>query len=165
MLIEVLRAAGSDRPVLENLLELYSHDFSEIVDLRLNSEGRFGYEYLPLYWTEEGRFPFLIKAGGELAGFALVRRGSMLSNDPEVWDMAEFFVVRGHRRRGVGKTAAQRVWDIFPGRWEVRVTEGNWAARSFWARVIASYSGAPVEPATDASGQWTIFSFDTPAKQ
>src|ERR1044072_3049496 len=100
--VEVIPAPLDQRPVLANLLELYAHDFSEFVDLNLGPDGRFGYEHLRLYWEEPGRHPFLIKAGGHLAGFVLVRRGSEISRDAGVWDVAEFFVVRGFRGLGVG---------------------------------------------------------------
>src|SRR3954466_8074223 len=96
-----------DSAALSNLLELYSHDLSDVFALELGAEARFGYEKLPLYWSEpEIRFPFLIRAGTRLAGFALVTRGSPASDDPNDFDIAEFFVLRRHRRSGVGRRAA-----------------------------------------------------------
>ena len=75
-LVEVLPASAEQEPILANLLELYSHDFSEYMELELcGPDGRFGYEHLPLYWKEDGRHPFLIKVSGSLAGFALVSTG------------------------------------------------------------------------------------------
>src|SRR5215212_478663 len=116
--VEVVPALPEQEPILANLLELYAHDFSEFVDLKLGADGRFGYERLPLYWTEPERHPFLFTSDGHLAGFAFVRRGSEISGDADVWDMAEFFIVRGLRRLGLGMKAAQEVWRKFPGRWE-----------------------------------------------
>src|SRR5580698_1374231 len=92
-----------DAAVLSNLLELYSHDLSDVFALEPGVDGRFGYEKLPLYWSEpESRLPFLIRAGTRLAGFALVTRGSPASGDRNDCDIAEFFVLRRHRRHGVG---------------------------------------------------------------
>lgn len=150
-------------PVLANMLELYAHDFSEFVDLKLGADGRFGYERLPLYWMESGRHPFFIKAGGCLAGFVFVCRGSEVSGDADVWDVAEFFVVRGLRGRGVGTEAAHEVWRKFPGRWEVRVIERNRKAKEFWARAIKDFIGEAVEPTPfDEGGEgWHVFSFES----
>jgi predicted acetyltransferase len=114
--VEVIPAPPEQEPVLANMIELYAHDFSEFVDLKLGADGRFGYERLPLYWKEPGRHPFLIKAGGRLAGFVFVRRGSEISDDADVWDVAEFFILRGFRRLGVGTRAAHEVWRKFLGR-------------------------------------------------
>src|SRR5271156_2499431 len=119
--IEVLAAQLEQEAVLANLLELYAHDFSELRDLDLGEDGRFGYGALPLYWTGPGRFPFLVRVGGRLAGLVLVRRGSVISGEEAVWDMAEFFVVRGYRRHRIGMQVGHEVWRRFPGRWEVRV--------------------------------------------
>ncbi len=50
--------------------------------------------------------------------------------------MAEFFVLRGWRGRGVGTKAAHDVWKRFPGVWEVRVMQANISAQHFWAGAI-----------------------------
>lgn len=148
---------------MANLVELYSHDFSEFMELELGPDGRFGYEYLSLYWKEAGRHPFLIKAGGHLAGFALVREGSQISGVVDVRDMAEFFIVRGRRRLGIGMKAAQAVWRRFPGKWEIRVKERNRGAREFWAGTITSFIGKPIYPlAFEKKGElWQVFSFES----
>src|SRR5215813_10228182 len=129
-------AMPPDAAVLSNLLELYSHDLSAVFNLELGANGRFGYEKLALYWSEpERRFPFLIRAGTRLAGFALVTRGSPASDDPNDFDIAEFFVVRRHRRSGVGRRAAFLLWNRFAAHWIVRVSEGNQKGLRFWGNV------------------------------
>lgn len=163
--VEVIAATVEQQPVLANLLELYAHDFTEFLDLQLQPEGRFGYPDLPLYWQEEGRFPFLVKVEGRLAGFALVRRGSRVRAAPEVWDMAEFFVVRRYRKRGIGAAVAHEIWRRIPGAWEVRVLESNAPARRFWAAAIGSFVGASVAaaPAEAQAKRWHVFSFASTA--
>jgi predicted acetyltransferase len=163
--VEVLPAAAEEEPVLANLLELYAHDFSEIIDLRLRPDGRFGCPELSRYWQEEGRFPFLVRVGGFLAGFALVAKGSRVSGDPRVWDMAEFFVVRGYRKRGIGAAAAREIWRRFPGAWEVRVMEDNHPARAFWSAAAGAFTHSRAEGViTELQGKrWEVFSFVSPA--
>jgi predicted acetyltransferase len=90
--------------MLENLLELYMHDLSEIFPIEVGADGRFCYDRLPMYWSEpEKRFPFLILSGAQIAGFALATRGSPATDDPEDLDVAELFILRGHRRTGIGR--------------------------------------------------------------
>ncbi|MEO8605357.1 MAG: GNAT family N-acetyltransferase [bacterium] len=141
MRIELCQATVADRQRLENLLELYAHDFSEIVGGAPDATGRFGYPGLDAYWREPGRVPYLLRADGKLAGFALIARGSQVSGDAAVFDVAEFFVVRGLRRRGVGLAAAHAVFASAAGEWEVRVMRRNAAAQPFWERAVASFSG------------------------
>ena len=84
------------------------------------------------------------------------------SSDEAVWDMAEFFILRGYRRRGVGTAAAHAVWKHFPGRWQVRVMESNTPAQRFWARAISTFLGEAVNPVRveTGSGFWQVFSFE-----
>src|SRR6185436_7063783 len=88
----------------------------------------------------EKRFPFLICAGSRTVGFAFVTRGSPATDDPDVLDIAEFFILRRHRRSGCGRRAAALLWDRMPSRWIVRVSEGNRGALPFWESVISAYT-------------------------
>jgi predicted acetyltransferase len=161
MKIEVVPAASEQAPVLANLLQLYAHDFSEFHDVEIGADGRFVYKHLPLYWSEPGRHPFLVWVGDELAGFVLVKKGSETSGNGNVWDMAEFFVLRAYRRRRVGTRIAHEVWKRFPGVWEVRVMEANVAALSFWTRAISEFTGKNIEPVRFGKDgeSWMLFSF------
>ena len=131
----------SQAATLSNLLELYVHDFSELVAAELDEDGRFGYPIDERWWTDSSHHPFFFRRAGKLCGFALVRAGSRVTGDPRVMDVAEFFVVRGARRQGVGCGAARSLLRAFPGPWEVRVRENNVAARQFWLRALE-----PAEP-------------------
>jgi predicted acetyltransferase len=158
-------AASRDAALLANLLELYLHDLSEVFAIELGADGRFGYDKLPLYWSEpQRRFPFLVRHGARVAGFVLVTRGSPASDDPDVLDVAQFFVIRRHRRSGVGRQAAFLVWDRLPGRWIVRVSEGNAGALSFWTGVIAEYTSGTAKEFTRPGrpNAWRVFSFESP---
>ncbi|MCI0336653.1 MAG: GNAT family N-acetyltransferase [Acidobacteria bacterium] len=161
--IEVIAAVPEQEPILANLLELYSHDFSEFYDIELGADGRFGYKYLPLYWEEPDRHPFLVKIDGNLAGFVLVKRGSEVSGNEDIWDVSEFFIVRGYRRRGIGMKVAHEVWRRFPGRWEVRVMQSNHSAMEFWERAITMFIGEMIPSVrVEKDGEcWHLFSFES----
>jgi predicted acetyltransferase len=161
--IEIVPAAPEHAPILGNLLELYAHDFSEFHNLDIGEDGRFGYRPLPLYWSEPDRHPFLVRMDGKLAGLALVKRGSEVSGHDTVWDMAEFFVIRGFRRRGIGTQVAHEVWRRFPGVWEVRVMQANVSAQHFWARAISMFTGEVIHPVSieKAGERWSLFSFES----
>ncbi len=159
--IELVQAGPEQGPILSNLLELYAHDFSEFHELQIGADGRFGYRSLPLYWSEPGRYAFLVKVNGELSGLVFVRRGSEISGDPFFWDMAEFFVLRGWRRRRVGTQVAHEVWRRFPGTWEVRVMQSNLPAQHFWMRAIGAFTGKTIAPVVVEKGgeRWQLFAF------
>jgi len=154
--LEVIPASLEQQPVIENLLQLYAHDFSEFQTLDLGPDGRFEYRDLPLYWSDPHRHPFLVKLDGKLAGFVLVNR-------PDTWDMAEFFIIRGHRKRGIGAAVAHQVWKRFPGQWEVRVMDSNQPALRFWQRAISTLTGAQAQSTSIQKGDklWHVFKFES----
>jgi len=156
-------ASVQDAALLANLLELYVHDLSEVFELEIPEDGRFGYDKLSLYWSEaERRFAFVIRHDGRVAGFALVTRGSPASDDPHALDVAEFFVLRRHRRRRVGERAARLLWDRFPASsWVVRVSEGNRPALPFWRAVVRDYTaGTFAETSRPGSPHpWLVLGF------
>ena len=161
--IEVIPAASDQELIVANLLELYVHDFSEFLDIELGEDGRFGYADLPRYWREIDLHPFLVRIDGRWGGFALVRKGSEFSGNAGVWDMVEFFVVRRHRRMGIGTRIAGEIWRRFPGRWEIRAMQANDSARQFWKRAIEEFTGREVHSSrVEKNGAfWTLFSFES----
>lgn len=158
----LIRATANDEPVLRQLLELYAHDLSHVFKLELDESARYGYDKLKYYFSEpQTRHAFLVRCRGHLAGFALAMRGSPASEDPEVYDVAEFFIVRAHRRSGLGRQVAFRLFDALPGRWFVRVSAGNAGALQFWASVIEDYArGAePLSTPPTRLSPWQVYEF------
>ncbi len=72
-------------------------------------------------------------------GFAMVARETLASRAAD-FRMAEFFVARDHRRRGVGRSAVRLIFDRFAGRWEILEYSRNPAAVSFWRNVVSAYT-------------------------
>jgi predicted acetyltransferase len=148
MKVEMTLAAYEEKAVLRRLMELYLYDFTEFLPHELNEHGEFGYRYLDHYWAaddRETRLPFLIRADGKLAGFALVRR---VGAGP--WKMAEFFVLRMYRRHGVGSEAARSLFEAHAGAWEVHEVAANTPAQAFWRRIIASVTAGHFEEEVNA---------------
>ncbi len=160
--VSLTPATPDDATVVGNLLQLYAHDLSAVFGLELGPDGRFSYPALALYWTEPARrFAFLIRDDGRLAGFVLATRGSPADDDPTTLDVAEFFIARRWRRGGVGRAAAQLLWERMPGLWTVRVSEGNALGLAFWEDAIARYAGRGAtrraQPGTPHP--WRVFTF------
>lgn len=163
-----LSAAGpTDHALLSNLLELYIHDLSAAFPhVKLGADGRFGYPALASYWAEPTRrFAYVIEESGQTAGFVLATRGSPALADPDVYDVAEFFVLRRYRRSGVGRRAAPLLWRELPGRWVVRVSEANPAALEFWSRVVCEFAGDEVRRSKrpGSPSAWHVFELDSGA--
>jgi len=129
MHVQVIEALDDDRTVVRRLLQLYHYDFSEFDGSDGNPHGEYLHRYFDEYWNDSDRKAFLFRVDSALAGFALVFAG-------EPRDIAEFFVMRKYRSRGVGAQAAASLFDRFPGRWTVRQQLTNPAATAFWRKAI-----------------------------
>lgn len=125
--------------VIQNLIQLYTHDFSEFwggtARGDLNAQGLFEAYPLDEYWARANWAAKLIRCDRLLAGFCLVndRTHSGLEAGR---NMAEFFMVRKHRGQGVSAIAAKIIFSQQPGLWEVAVARKNTHAQEFWRNTI-----------------------------
>lgn len=148
--IEILKAEQKDRPVIENLIRYYIYDFSEFAGWDCPESGLFGgCDDSPQYWGEQPHDPqyawpegwrgwaFVIRVDGKLAGFACVRQ---TNQEPPTYDVADFFILRKFRSKGVGKYVAHWLFDKFRGDWEIGEMMCNTPAQGFWRKVISDYT-------------------------
>jgi predicted acetyltransferase len=158
--LDIRRVDRSQEAVVRNLMEHYCHDMAEWFLLDANEDGNYSYaaqkiwnDIVHVYLAYRGRIP---------VGFALIGSAEPFGGDSQAKDLDEFFVVRRHRRGGIGQALATHVWEQYPGKWLVRVYQGNRPAIPFWQRAIARYTdGRFLEEERSVSGRaWSYFSFE-----
>ena len=161
MKIERVKASIQQKPILANLLELYAYDFTEFCDFDMGDDGLYGYPWLPFYWTDPARFPYLIYVDQKIAGFVMLKQGCPFSDNATIWDIAEFFILKKYRHLGIGTLIAQDTWKAFKGPWQVRVLDTNKRALSFWQQAIQQYTGALPEKTKVCIDEedWVIYRF------
>jgi predicted acetyltransferase len=167
MQIDVVPVAAHEAGVLAQLYELYLYDFAERdgTGRQVADDGRFGESDVERFLNLPEHSAFLIRVDQKLAGFCMLKRGSSLAGDMDAMDVAEFFVLRNHRRQGVGRAAATLLWKQRPGRWLVRVGAHNQRALAFWTRTVADYTygqytqEALVQDDADGVEHWVVFRF------
>jgi predicted acetyltransferase len=131
--ITILPATDTHKPVVANLIQLYLYDMTESMPFPVGPDGRFEYDFLERFW----RFPYLLHAGEEIAGFALVIDDCPLTGRAPCWFMAEFFVLKAYRRQGVGQGALAAILQAHPGDWHIGVPGANLPAQAFWGSSLA----------------------------
>jgi predicted acetyltransferase len=99
-------------------------------------------ELLARWFRDDRSYPLLILDGGRPAGFALISRPLVAPAAPPAAEfrMAEFFVRRPFRRRGIGSAAASLIFSRFAGQWEVSEALANTEAVTFWRRTVMTYT-------------------------
>jgi len=141
--INLISATLEDYPVIQNMGRFYAYDMSEYMGKdegwEMPKDGLYECTDFKKYWEDKNAFPFLIRYGDELAGFAIVdKKGSDTSID---FNMAQFFVARKFKNKGFGRYAAHQCFKKFTGEWEVMVMPDNEGAYRFWRAIIKDYSG------------------------
>ncbi len=144
--VQLRELEAADRPVIEALWQLYRHDLSEVRGthgpegfrgMLPGVDGRFHQRTLePFLVSDTDRAAYLLESEGRPVGLAFA---SGLAGERRL--VAEFFVVRGLRRRGAGRAAAIALFRRHPGVWDVPFQEANTAAAHFWRRLAAELCG------------------------
>lgn len=140
MEFQIIKASKEYKNIVGNLMQFYFYDLSEFVKCDVEDNGLYrAYEYLDDYWNEENhRFPYLVKQDGKYIGFVLVRL--IESEEENYFSIAEFFIMKKYRRKGIGQAVANKIFDLHRGQWEVFQIETNKPAQAFWHKTIDEYT-------------------------
>ncbi len=157
------RVDEASHALMTNLFEFYLHDMAEWFLFDTDDTGRYGYD-MSKHW-QRGDEVYIARYAGKLAGFALVTSAKPFLNDGDGFDVEEFFIIRRYRHTGAGEALANTIWDMHPGRWLVRVYEGNLPAIPFWRKIVSRYAkGAHTEERRIVNGKaWAYFHFQNNA--
>lgn len=136
-----LQLMGVDeKSLLIRLTELYNYEFSQFSNDDVNEYGYYGYSHIDDYWNEEGRFPYLIRVDGKIAGFALICPHCNYRREQNARCFGEFFVMLKYRRMGIGLKVATQLFDKHRGPWEICFWKNNLPASQFWKKVVEKYT-------------------------
>jgi ribosomal-protein-alanine N-acetyltransferase len=139
--ITLKQAPLSDYPLIQNMGRFYVYDMSEYMGdeegWKIPADGLYECIDFKKYWDDKNAFPFLVHFKEEIAGFVIIdKKGS----GPDIdYNMAQFFILRKFKNRGLGCRVAEMCFEQFKGSWEVMVMPKNSGAYQFWQKVIRKY--------------------------
>lgn len=144
------RTTRGDRQWIESVYRDYLDDLAPLNTGIFPVLGEIGHrepDQLTRWFGDPAAHMLTILSDQQPAGFAMVTPGGTLKDAALRSDyrMAEFFIARAYRRRGVGHSAVRLVLDRFDGTWEIIEYLRNPAAVSFWRKVIALYTAGNYE--------------------
>jgi predicted acetyltransferase len=125
------------KEVLRNLMTLYLHDLSEFIgyiDLNTNN-GLYEFDVLDLFFEKEGLTPFFIQLDQNPIGFILLQSGAYSNQEHADYVLNSFFILKKHRRKGIGKLACKKFFEMYQGRYAIAQAETNIPAIKFWKNV------------------------------
>lgn len=137
----ILRKAElKDIDVVKHLWDLYSYDFSVYDGDDVNEMASYNFTYGEHYFNSEEKFILLIVINGRYAGFVTVSNVCYILNQPNDRTIVDFFIMNKYRKGGIGRTVAEKVFNLYPARWEVVQWDNNDASKVFWEKVISRYT-------------------------
>jgi predicted acetyltransferase len=104
-------------------------------------------ELMARWFADDSSYPLIILKNEQPAGFALVSRPPRNRREHVDFRMAEFFVELKSRRLGVGRDAAQLIFNRFAGNWEIIEFLHNKSAVRFWRAILTEYTGGNYQEA------------------
>jgi len=147
MRFELSEATIEQLPIMQRMGSYYVYDMSEYVGDEPGWEfpdtGDYECDDFRAYFEDPEASPFFIRVDGELAGFAIVNRQG--STSEVEYNMAQFFIHRKFKGRGIGALAARECFQRFRGTWDVMVIPLNVGAHAFWRRTISSFTDGNFE--------------------
>lgn len=161
MKFDLIEVEEKDKNIIYNLMQLYTYELSffedETATFEMLDSGLYVMnKYVSKYWEEENRHPYILKCNDELAGFVLYR-----FNEKNMNEIAEFFVLNKYRKIGAGTFMANKIFDMYKGKWEVRTLIRNERAQNFWRNTIKGFSNNNFEEKYIRDGSRLAFYFES----
>jgi predicted acetyltransferase len=154
------RNTREDRRWIESVYRDYLNDLAPAATGIFPALGEIGHripDQLMRWYADPNAQVMTILYGDQRAGFAMVNQrlrqsagvgiaaavgaDSPSGPTPE-YSMAEFFIARPWRRRGIGAQAVRLLLDRFTGQWLITEHLLNATAVKFWRRVVSAYTGS-----------------------
>jgi predicted acetyltransferase len=159
---ECRQARPEDFGALQQMLELYQYELSDIWLQDTDAQCRYGYD-LSRHRAAVRFHAHVVLQAGAYAGFALVAPAAVTRSSGS-W-MEQFFVLKRYRRTGLGGALARFVFARHPGPWEVGQMFANVAAQDFWRRITAEVAEGAVVELRVEQGWWqgVVQQFNVPA--
>lgn len=134
MNIELLKVNKEDKEKLFRLLQFALYDGSQYIKNEINSECLFDYKWFDNYFLDADREAYFIMCDNKIVGFVMINENLKVVDSGH--SIAEFLILPTYRRSHIGKTAANLVFDLFAGNWEVEPIANSDSAYKFWLNVI-----------------------------
>lgn len=135
---------GADRRWIESVYRDYLNDLSPEGTGVFPALGEIGHrasDLLASWFNDPGARVITIANDEQPVGFALVRiRQPLDGASVPSHLMAEFFIARAWRRRGIGQAAVRLIFDRFGGQWHIMEDLRNAGAVAFWREVLRDYT-------------------------
>ena len=146
-------ASADQHEQIDELMQGYLRELAAYTDEIEFESGRYRYPYLPFYWQDPDRFPYLIFAEDILVGFVLTRRDTDPADGTSWMEIAELYIKAPHRRSGIAQSIVTALWKEPGEAWHIGVLAKNLPAYKFWKQIIEARDSMCRELPVSSHGQ------------
>jgi len=136
-------ATLADYATIENMWRYYVYDMGRYCGFIKGWECPIDLSFVPddltHYFLDQAKQVYLVKVGGQLAGFVFLKK-CVVSSSVE-WRVCEFFIAGKYQSIGIGQQVAKEVFSLYPGKWSLTVMPENLGALKFWRKTIKEVLG------------------------
>jgi predicted acetyltransferase len=136
--MELVTVRKEDRELLWNLFQEYLYEMTNYYDDLPNEQENLHYSYFDAYFSDSERKAFFLYEEKDLVGFALIHPYSEIGGQLD-YVLAEFTVFPMYRRNHLATKAISVIFEKYRGKWELKYTEKNTAAKALWTKVTEKY--------------------------
>jgi predicted acetyltransferase len=142
-------------------MTLFLHDLSEFNEkLELNTtNGLYEFDVFEWFFEKEGLTPFFINKDTMPIGFILLQSGPFSNQEFADYVLNSFFILRKYRRKGLGKVACTKFFEMYPGRYAISQAQSNIPAIKFRESVYESNSVSVYEKEEIEDGIKVIYQY------
>lgn len=127
-----------DKDRLWNIFQKYLYEMTNYYDMDMNESGNYEYKYFDAYFTEPERIVLFIYNDEILIGFVMINNYSCIEDSID-YAIGEFTVFPHYRKKHLGMNAIEKIFEQYHGKWEIKYSNENRAAKNFWTKMTEKY--------------------------
>lgn len=138
IMIAFQKVKREDKEKLWNIFQKYYYEMSAYYPIDMDEFGNYQYQYFHSYFEENERIALFIYNDNNLIGFTMINDYSCLGNSID-YAIAEFTIFPQYRKNHYGMETIQKIFTLYPGKWEIKYSLENKLAEAFWIKATQKY--------------------------
>ncbi|MDP1784938.1 MAG: integrase arm-type DNA-binding domain-containing protein [Sulfuricurvum sp.] len=145
--MKIIPVTENNLTVYLNLAQCYEAEFSRLTHKKPDAKGLFELD-TQLVGEVMGLLLMIDQCPVGIAAIAVTGK--------KHYEVSEFYIVPSFRHHSRGMKFAHRLWNMFPGEWEIKQIEGAQYASIFWRKTITAFNNTPYQEEHYNDPYWGI---------
>lgn len=156
------RVNSGNKYVLDNVLELYQHEFNAFYNYYddLNEDGKYNFILTDKYVTDENYKAYLIKVNCKIAGFIMMNPETKYVENGTY--IAEFFIMPKYRKGYFSINVIREIFKQNKGNVEIKVLRSNEKAFKLYSLLFKRFAeNVQINTTLEDGDEFVYYNFNT----